>query len=360
MAQLTDSMNNILTERQGTVESAPWIVIMDFGLVLGIDTSAAQAMVKLKNTMQSQYKVELCVFVSGSEVGFPTEFDLTRGLSASASASASGTFGPPSFTVHNNDIETQAHANERTSLLNPPDPATTKLSSFSGSHVCDTLDMALVIAENALIAREDPSLLKDELEVGDTLVESSTLSEERNVAIKYLTSICPAGSDKRSIEKLFGALERETYAKDEFVWKQGSRSDSVKLLVRGMLVALLENEAGTSEMIATGNTIGELGLVEGIDRMSSVKVLSDETVVLYSLSREAFERMIHDSPQVARLIDLICVRYLSARVQHVSNRVFETRYSTSLVLSLDYQLVDTFSNLFYYTFCFLQMLTSLE
>ena len=75
--------------------------------------------------------------------------------------------------------------------------------------------MALVISENALIAREDPSLLKDELDVGDTLVESSTLSEERTVAIKYLTNICPAGSDKGSIEKLFAALERETYTKDE-------------------------------------------------------------------------------------------------------------------------------------------------
>jgi SulP family sulfate permease len=336
MAQLNDSMHKILSERQGTVD-APWIVIMDFGLVLGIDSSAAQAIVKLKNAMQSQYKVELCVFVSGSEVGFPTEFDLTRGLSASSTLA-------PSITTIHNDIETQA--NERTSLLNPPDLATTKLSSFSGSHVCDSLDMALVISENALIAREDPSLLKDELKVGDTLVESSTLSEERNVAIKYLTNICPAGSDRGSIEKLFGALHRETYAKDEFVWKQGSRSDSVKLLVRGTLVALLENEAGTSEMVATGNTIGELGLVEGIDRMSSVQVVSDESVVLYSLSRDDFEQMVENAPQVARLIDLICVRYLSARVQHVSNRVFETRYKRiMLVFSLDYPLADTFSNL---------------
>jgi hypothetical protein len=45
--------------------------------------------------------------------------------------------------------------------------------------------MALVISENALIAKEYPSLLKDELYVGDTVVESSTFSEERSVAIKY-------------------------------------------------------------------------------------------------------------------------------------------------------------------------------
>jgi CRP-like cAMP-binding protein len=348
MTQLTDSMNKILTERQGTIDES-WIVIMDFGLVLGIDSSAAEAMVKLKNTMQSQYKIELCVFVSGTEDGFPTEFDLTRGLSASSSLS-------PPRTIKK-DIETQANeltsllnphtqANERTSILNPPKPATTNLSSFFGSHVCDSLDTALVISENALIAKEDPSLLEDDLDVGDPLNESSTLSEERIVAIKYLANICPAGSDRRNIEKLFGALKRETYAKDEFVWKQGSSGDSVKLIVRGMLVALLENEAGTSELISTGNTIGELGLVEGIDRMSSVKGLSDEAAVLYSLSREDFERMIRDSPQVARLVDLMCVRYLSARVQHVSNRVFETRYEIILlVFAFDYQLADTFSNL---------------
>jgi SulP family sulfate permease len=366
LTQLTDSMNNILSERQGTVDNAPWIVIMDFGLVLGIDSSAAQAIVKLKNAMQSQYKVELCVFVSGSDVGFPTEFDLTRGLSASS------TLARPSITSYN-DIETQANANEKTSLLNPPDPAITKLSTFSGSHVCDSLDMALVISENALIAREDPSLLKDELEVGDTLVETSTLSEERTVAIKYLTNICQTRGDRGSIEKLFGALQRETYAKDEFVWMQGSRSDSVKLLVRGTLVALLENEAGTYEMIATGNTIGELGLVEGIDRMVSFFLSESLVCIIYFAchltlccyfrilrvpskscptkpsSIVSAEMLLSEWYAIRHRLRGLSILFASGIFQLASNmsQIVSSKLGTMilLVFSLDYQLADTFSNL---------------
>ena len=59
-------------------------------------------------------------------------------------------------------------------------------------------------------------------------------------------------------------------------------------------------------------------------RMSSVKCLSDEAVV-YSLSRQSYDELLQKDPHAARLIDLICIRYLSARVQHVSNRIFETR-----------------------------------
>jgi SulP family sulfate permease len=89
-------------------------------------------------------------------------------------------------------------------------------------------------------------------------------------------------------------------------------------------VANLENEAGTNETVQVGRMVGELGLVQGSARMSSVRCLSDE-VVVYRLSREAFEYLIQNNPSSARLMDLICITYLANRVQHVSNRIFETR-----------------------------------
>jgi SulP family sulfate permease len=83
MAQL--SPTSILCCRSaGADGGCALIVIMDFGLVLGIDTSAAQAIVKLKNTMQSSTKLS-CASCFRLRGWVPTEFDLTRGLSASAS-----------------------------------------------------------------------------------------------------------------------------------------------------------------------------------------------------------------------------------------------------------------------------------
>jgi SulP family sulfate permease len=131
-------------------------------------------------------------------------------------------------------------------------------------------------------------------------------------------------TDKKHTELLLSKYDREAYFKNDIVWKQGSPSTSVKLLIRGTLISELENEAGTSETISVGNSIGELTFIEGVARMSSVKCLSDEAVV-YSLSRQSYDELLQKDPHAARLIDLICIRYLSARVQHVSNRIFETR-----------------------------------
>jgi sulfate permease, SulP family len=124
---------------------------------------------------------------------------------------------------------------------------------------------------------------------------------------------------------LLSCCQRETYAKDEFLWKQNDPSDSCKLIVSGMMMAMLENEAGTSEVVFSGNIIGELGLVRGIPRMSSVQCISDDGAILFSLSRSSYEYLVKTKPPVARFIDLVCITYLANRVQHVSNRIFETR-----------------------------------
>jgi len=316
MALLTETISRTLSENLGT-GLEPLIVILDFSLVLGIDSSAAQTMAKLKLAMQRHFNVELSIFVSGSSDGFPCQFDLSKELSAPSI---------PSSLYNTVDEEL---ATEGTSLLKmhrvSSHDAMAQMA-FSGSHVCNTLDQALIFAENYLIHRQDAHLLDDMIDQsgGQVLRQNSSMSEERDTALKYLKNICPGAVNSEDVEMLFSKFEREIFHKDEVLWKQGSPSDCVKLLVRGKLISTLENEAGTSETIVCGNMLGEIGLIENVPRMSSVQCLSDEAV-LYNLSRDSFERLTRSSPHAARLIDLICIRYLFARVQHVSNRIFETR-----------------------------------
>ena len=137
-----------------------------------------------------------------------------------------------------------------------------------------------------------------------------------NIAVK------PVSDD--DIQSLFSCLKREVYTEGDIIWRQGDHSDSAKLVVRGSLVAHLEREAGTSESVGSGNVIGELGLVYGSARMSTV-ICSSEECVLYSLSRTKYQELVANDPLIARIMDLICIKYLSGRVQHVSNRIFETR-----------------------------------
>jgi SulP family sulfate permease len=316
------------------VNASPIVVILDFSLVLGIDSSAAQAIAKLRRAMQKKYSVELCIFVAGSNEGFPTDFDLTKELSASTAVRAQAkpraqTDVDPLYS-ENFDEE----ASEKTGLLLKTihgDNGKEMLARYAGSHVCESLDRALIYAENALIAKEDPTLLDsdDNSDKLDVITEEPSttdfsLSEEREIALRSLSNLCPVSIPAQDLELLFSILSREVYHSGEFIWKQHSASNCAKLLVAGTLTALIENEAGTTETILKGNMIGELGLIQGGTRMSSVQCTSSY-VIVYSLSRESFENLALKSPAVARYVDLICIKYLNLRVQHVSNRIFETR-----------------------------------
>jgi len=79
-----------------------------------------------------------------------------------------------------------------------------------------------------------------------------------------------------------------------------------------------------SEELPRGVVIGELGLIEGSARLSGVVCESNHAVV-FSLNRDAWELLIKKDPTIARIMDDIAIRYLSHRVQHVSNRIYETR-----------------------------------
>jgi hypothetical protein len=78
-------------------------VIIDFTLVLGIDSSAAQAIIKLRDQLSHQLGTKLVIFVPGSASGFPCEINISEQLN----------------TARN----------------------------FSGSHVCEDMDQALIYAE---------------------------------------------------------------------------------------------------------------------------------------------------------------------------------------------------------------------
>jgi SulP family sulfate permease len=354
MAHFTESMHDLLRNKldvqanrtkysldpEIVVNASPCVVILDFSLVLGIDSSAAQAIAKLKRAMQKKFYVELCIFVAGSNEGFPTDFDLTKELSTSTAdrldraqaMSRARSEASLLFSEHSDE-----EASEKTALLLKTmhgGDGKEMLARYAVSQVCESLDRALIYAENALIAKEDPTLLdsdenSDNIDVtGEISSQPSTthfsLSEERDIALRALSNLCSVSIPAEDLELLFSHLYREVYHSGESIWKQHSASNCAKLLVTGTLTALLENEAGTMETISKGNMIGELGLIQGGTRMSSVQCASSHAIV-YSLSQESFEDLARKSPAVARYVDLICIKYLALRVQHVSNRIFETR-----------------------------------
>jgi SulP family sulfate permease len=274
----------------------PMIVILDFTLVVGMDTSAAQSVNKLKNTMNQTFGVTTNIFVMGPHRGyFPCEHGLSRLIL---------------------DEEGMEHS---TDIIVPK------------NQVCVDFDEALVFAEDVLITFEDPTILTKESSLKHFLEQHSdeglTPEEEKDLAIHYLQNLIrpdPFSNENDDAIRFLSYFTREVYSKTQVVWRRGDKSDSTKLILSGTLVASLGGRSGFREEIPRGVVIGELGLLEGVDRLSEVVCESDRAIV-YSLNRETWEHLIRDDPALARILDHIAIRYLSHRVQHVSNRIYETR-----------------------------------
>lgn len=324
VAQLTDTIKYVLTERN-SIGHSPIVVIVDFTLVMGMDSSAAHAVAKLKKILHRLFHVKIALFVTGSgRGGFPCEFALSDALRAShptihqvASSGTSNSF---------REVEKATLSPGSLSIM-----ATNTVDPRLDGRVFESLDDALRFAEDILIARVDSSLevftTTDPATAPQSGAVKTTLlahEEELHLARSYLRELLPTRADAidRVTQRLLDSMTRQEFQKDQALWEAGQESDSLKLLIHGELESIIE-DTGASERVSRGNIVGELGLVHGTRRLTSLFCSSD-TAVLYCLNRTDFENLQHRHPQVASAIDGVTIRYLAHRVQHVNNRYFHT------------------------------------
>lgn len=337
VTNLTDDIRDLIKNKK-TAGYEPSVVILDFAHVLGVgelteqlyfvitstlshmrllsshvDSSAAQSIAKLKKFLLKSFDVEVLVFVTGNEDGFRCTYDLSHKVVDNR--------GEESIKIVENQ-EPSAVQDHRLSLTaralqfaNNPDTKNSLIAEIPNSRVCLTLDDALIFAEDVLIALEKPEIFQSDSNERFPFVR--TTSENINSVKKFLEALCPEASTS-DIDIIYNLLEPEKYLCDDIVWEQGDTSSSLKLVVEGSLISLLEDEHGATESIFPGSTIGELGLVHGIRRLTTVKVTSSEAI-LYSLNREKWYFLTEQNPRVARFIDCLVIRYLAHRVQHVSS-----------------------------------------
>lgn len=321
VSDVTEFLKKKLRSLQGSNDE-PYILLLDFTLVVGMDSSAAHAIAKLKDVFHRSYSIEVTIFVTGRHRdGFPCAYALSEALTTEDTHE----------TIDFNDVfvasPKPARAPRGSIAIKPGSKsmkASMTLRKFAKNHVFNSLDDALMLAEDILIAREKPGLLKKNSALAYDQDEIS-IEDEHNSAVKYLESLTPdSKSDgaKRAIQYLISKAVREEYSEGDVIWERGDESNSAKLLLYGKLVAA--TGVDVTENVARGNFLGELGLIEGIRRLSTVKVTSKKAI-LYSINRAAWDEIVQKKPEAARILDRIAIRYLAQRVQHVSNRIFETR-----------------------------------
>ncbi|KAG7345863.1 cyclic nucleotide-binding protein [Nitzschia inconspicua] len=330
VAQLTDTIKDVLREKSHEGD-LPIVVILDFTLVVGMDSSAAHAITKLKKIIHRLFHVEISIFVTGSDRGgFPCEYALSEALAGERNNHPNDEKNDTILSVEgdNAPCEPPTKGYELASKI---------LNTQLDGRVCESLDEALRFAEDILIARKNPqflasssSSLLDDGGIGSTI--NLTVDEERFRAKKYLKDLLEYPDDTsqasstfltRSIDMLVSMMTREEYKQDNILWEQGADSTSLKIIVSGELLSIID-ETGASEVVVRGNVVGELGLVQpGMKRLTTL-ICTSPKAILYSLDRDDWTRLKRNHPQVASLIDGLVIRYLAHRVQHVSNRYFHT------------------------------------
>ncbi|MDQ4079004.1 MAG: patatin-like phospholipase domain-containing protein [Chloroflexota bacterium] len=129
------------------------------------------------------------------------------------------------------------------------------------------------------------------------------------------------------LPKLFGQLDegmlREievemewlSLARGEFLFQQGTVSDSLFVVVDGRLQAIVTDEMGQERMveeIGPGESIGEMGIITEEERSASVIAVRDSNLV--RLSKPAFERLVTKYPQVAIALSRLLVTRLRKKI----------------------------------------------
>jgi sulfate permease, SulP family len=121
---------------------------------------------------------------------------------------------------------------------------------------------------------------------------------------------------------LLSYFQQKRFSGPQVLYQQGHPADTLDLLASGTLVVELSAtscEAVRVRRIATHSVIGEMGFFRGTIR--SATVLAEGEVSLFSLTRDNFERMKQERPELALALDGFILRVLADRLEFANQSV---------------------------------------
>lgn len=146
------------------------------------------------------------------------------------------------------------------------------------------------INSSPMIAEEISEVMAERLQALDDagLVEATTLDE-----IPVPETAAAPKSDTAEL----AAETAEKYAPETVIIRQGDPPDKFYIIVEGVVAVSHRDASGRERIIAyldSGDYFGEIGLLEGGERIATVRALTQVRVV--SFTREVFQRWMAFSP----------------------------------------------------------------
>ena len=277
-------------------------VLIDFTLVLGIDTTASQYFERMVERIQKQYDAAT-YYVSG-----PLD---PKGGNALPSKASSVPSRRKSSVVFSQTPPSQAFAasrratgkNRRVSCSVRGHYEQLDQQAVIHGTFFETLDEAIIkVEDEIIIALQSLASLLD--------LPEFDLAERDEEAMEIVDHLVDTfiGATPESIGDLVSFCTREVKLRGDSLWMAGDVGSSAKIFVGGTLVAVTDGSSGKQKrtVIETGEIVGLRCMI--LHEKHNATLLCERECVFYSLDTEAYERLVQEQPAAAHILDIYLAR----------------------------------------------------
>ena len=130
------------------------------------------------------------------------------------------------------------------------------------------------------------------------------------------------GLKTNEIENIAKHLSSIELSKDDILFKEGEKGNCVCFVVEGTLDVIKQSLTGESVIITAlhrGRSIGEMSIIDDFPRSATVKARTQVKLVI--LTREGFDLLLEENPQVGIKILKKISRLLSLNLRKTSSRL---------------------------------------
>lgn len=127
-----------------------------------------------------------------------------------------------------------------------------------------------------------------------------------------------ADIDDRQLDQLTSAVERRHIPANEWLFHVGEPADSIYIVDSGRFAVFGPDDQLVAEM-ASGDSIGDLGVIAGAARLAGVQALRDS--VVWRIAADTFTQVLETTPRLqSAMLRTMASKLRQARAQYVSWR----------------------------------------
>jgi CRP/FNR family cyclic AMP-dependent transcriptional regulator len=140
--------------------------------------------------------------------------------------------------------------------------------------------------------------------------------------VSYLAKYPPFKSfDGNDLDALASVGEEKTVKKDELVFDEDSKGDSMYVIKSGAvkISKKVKNQENTIAVLNPGEFFGEMALLDGLPRSAAVRATADSELFMVSL--DGYQKLRKEKPHTAlKLMDII-IKVLSNRLRQANKNL---------------------------------------